>query len=95
MNTFYNLAVFALSAFIAVGAVCRLNPMRPQTHKHGWALMYLLMAGFAGFASIDALKGNEPSLSVIFGLFAWALNLFNTRGLWTDSPPRSTLKDLS
>ena len=95
MSTIYSLLVLALSVFIAIGAVCRLNPMRPDTHKHGWALMYLLMAGFAGFASIDVLKGYEPSLAVIFGLFAWALNLFNTRGLWTDAPPSSTLKESS
>lgn len=92
MSIIYSLIVLVLSAFIAVGAVCRLNPMKPETHKHGWALMYLLMAGFAGFASIDVLKGHEPSLAVMFGLFAWALNLFNTRSLWTNAPPAATLK---
>jgi hypothetical protein len=95
MNILCNLIILALSAFVVVGAICRLNPMRPQTHKHGWAVMYMLMAGFAGFASIDVLKGHEPSFAVMFGLFSWALNLVNTRELWTDEPPASTLKGTS
>lgn len=88
MMTPEKLGIYILVAFILVAAICRINMLDVRKHRYSFALVYLLLALFAGGTLADYLTTDQtPSLWSICGLLAAAVNIWLTRDRWPNDVP--------
>jgi hypothetical protein len=89
MNMFALLAFMALTAFVIVSCICRVNLLRPGKHAYIWTIKYALFTAFAGGEFLEAAQSATWSTWYeLAGLTGVVVHLLVTRKAWRNGPPR-------
>ena len=89
MSMLALLAFMALTVFVVVSCICRVNLLRPGKHAYSWTIKYALFTAFAGGEFLEAVQSaNWFTWYELAGLIGIAVHLLVSRKGWLNGPPR-------